>query len=85
MIRALKNEQKDSAFQARPKSVNPGISSDSYGTIPNLRVGGGKQVFMPVREKLQRKSESRNTQRMESDKAYYKTQSQLLLKEAGGS
>lgn len=84
LIRALKNEQKDVAYQSRPKSVNPGASSDNYGSIPNLRIGG-KQAFMPVREKLSRKSDSRNNQRIESDQAYYKTQSQLLLKEAGGS
>ena len=72
LIRALKNEQKDVAFLARPKSVNPGTSSDSYGTIPNLR-SFGKEVYLPVKEKLQRKTDTRNSQRMESDKAYYKT------------
>ena len=83
LIRALKNEQKDAVFQSRPKSVNPGLSSDNYGTIPNLRSGPSRQVFLPIKQRLG--SDRRAMARMESDKAYYKTQSQLLLKEAGGS
>ena len=84
LIRALKNEQKDAIHQARPKSVNPGISSDNYGTIPNLRSSLDKMTYLPIKEKLA-KVETRNSQRLESGTNYYKTQSQFLLKEAGAS
>jgi len=83
LIRALKNEQKDQVYQSRPKTVNPGASSDSYGSIPHLRAGQSRQVFLPVKQKLT--TYDRGSQRLETDQAYYKTQSQLLLKEAGGS
>ena len=47
--------------KTRPKSVVMQIAgySDSYGTIPNLRVENSKRTFFPIKEKLSRSPHSK--------------------------
>ena len=61
LIRALKTEQKEILDKTRPKSVIMQIAgySDSYGTIPNLRVENSKTTFLPIKEKLSRSPHSK--------------------------
>lgn len=58
LIRALKTEQKEQVDKVRPKSVygNAEIYSDSYGTIPNLRETSSSAVYLPIKERLMRRS-----------------------------